>query len=163
MLRLSACTKKSSETLREWGAAQPQGDDLTDILGKVSFLFEQLGKAQAKYAEHLSTFRSYFKDLRTREEGYLALRRARDALQGKIDSADKQNQKTSAEHKEKANVSQPNDRLFIYLSQPFPADSRCLQCGLERAKTVSCVFTVGSDGSESKADHDEVHAHAGTN
>lgn len=105
MARLAQSTKKSSETLRDWGAAQTQSDDLTDILGKVSFLFDQLSKSQAKYAEHLQTVRSHFKDLRAREEQYLQLRRARDVLQSKIDSADKTLNKTSAEHKDRASVS----------------------------------------------------------
>lgn len=124
MLRLSVSTKKSCDSLREWGANQVAGEDLNDVLSKVSFLFEQLGKAQAKFAEHLQTYRSHFKDLRAREENYLALRRARDALQAKIDSADKQLAKTGAEHKDRLTVC----RFCLYAfptSHCFPLTNYC--------------------------------------
>lgn len=97
--RLSNDTRKAAEALREYGNSE--GDDLADILPKVGFLFEQLAKAEAKYSEHVSTYRLFFKTLRTREEGLMAMRKSKEQLQGRIESAEKQLGKTSAEHKER--------------------------------------------------------------
>jgi hypothetical protein len=69
---------------------------------KLSFLLDQLSKAQNQYAEHESTVRLHYKTLRTREENFIALRKAKDALASRIESAERQLAKTSAEHKDRA-------------------------------------------------------------
>lgn len=97
--RLSQDTLKCSNALRDYGNAE--GDDLEDILSKLSFLLDQLSKAQAAHAEHEATVRLHFKTLRTREENFIALKKSKDSLQNRIESAERQFAKTSAEHKDR--------------------------------------------------------------
>lgn len=63
-------------------------------------LANDLAKAEEEYADHLSNFRMYFKQLRTREEKFSQLKKNKDTLQGKIDSAEKKLAKMSPEHKD---------------------------------------------------------------
>jgi DNA repair ATPase RecN len=78
-----------------------------DTLGKVTkLLANDLAKAEEEYADHLSNFRMYFKQLRTREERFSQLKKNKDSLQGKIDAAEKKLAKMSPEHKDLATLSQ---------------------------------------------------------
>lgn len=69
-------------------------------------LANDLAKAEEEYADHLANFRMYFKQLRTREEKFSQLKKNRDSLQGKIDSAEKKLSKMSPEHKDLATWTQ---------------------------------------------------------
>lgn len=63
-------------------------------------LANDLAKAEEEYADHLANFRMYFKQLRTREEKFSQLKKNKDSLQGKIDSAEKKLAKMNPEHKD---------------------------------------------------------------
>ena len=87
--RLSQDRTKSSVALREWGAAEGQGSDLDDVLGKVATLFEYQSTAENRFAEHNSNFRLHFKAIRTREEHIAILRKTQRDLAARIDGQDK--------------------------------------------------------------------------
>lgn len=75
--------------------------DYQDALGKVAKLLgNDLVKADEEFAEHLQTFRTYFKSLRTREEKFSTMKKNKDSLQNKIDNADKKISKMNPEHKD---------------------------------------------------------------
>lgn len=81
-------------------------------MGKVAkLLANDLAKAEEEYAEHLSNFRMYFKQLRTREERFSQLKKNKETLQGKIDSAEKKLAKMSPEHKDLATWTQKLSEL----------------------------------------------------
>jgi DNA repair ATPase RecN len=78
---------------------------LQDTLGKVAKLLgNDLARAEEEYAEHLNSYRLYFKGLRDREEKFSALKKNKHALQGRIDSTEKKLAKMSPENKELANT-----------------------------------------------------------
>lgn len=80
---------------------------IQDTLGKVAkLLANDLAKAEEEYADHLANFRMYFKQLRTREEKFSQLKKNKDTLQGKIDSAEKKLSKMNPEHKDLATLTQ---------------------------------------------------------
>lgn len=104
-VRVANDLRKASHALDEW--AQSEGPDLADTLGKVAkLLANDLAKAEEEYADHLANFRMYFKQLRTREEKFSQLKKNKDTLQGKIDSAEKKLSKMSPEHKDLATWTQ---------------------------------------------------------
>lgn len=78
---------------------------MQDTIGKVAKLLgNDLAKAEEEFSEHLQTYRVYFKDLRTREEKFSALKKSKDNLQSKIDATDKKLSKLNPEHKDIPNL-----------------------------------------------------------
>ncbi|GAA96575.1 uncharacterized protein L969DRAFT_94964 [Mixia osmundae IAM 14324] len=96
--RLALDMKRSSEAIREWAATQ--GDDLNDVLSKVSVLYDILASSHSRFSEHDSTYRIHYKSLRKREEDFIALRKNRDSLAGKISSAENKLGRMSSENKD---------------------------------------------------------------
>lgn len=89
---------KSAEALKNW--AGTEGEDLQDVLGKLSLLFDSYGTAQNRLNAHLSTIRQHFKSVRTREEGLAELRARKRSLGSKIESVEKKLSKMGPENKE---------------------------------------------------------------
>jgi hypothetical protein len=57
-----------------------------DVLGKVTTLFDWLGKAETTFCEHGGNSRLKFKDIRSREEELSTLKKSRDSLAGRIEA-----------------------------------------------------------------------------
>lgn len=70
------------------------------MLTKVSILFDYLSTAEKAYADHNERFRLHFKDIRTREEDFAALRKRDEQLASKIDSLEKKVSKMKEENKD---------------------------------------------------------------
>ncbi|GAA5868426.1 hypothetical protein JCM1840_006992 [Sporobolomyces johnsonii] len=96
--RLSVERTKASNALRDWGNGE--GEDLGDVLTKVSQLYEHLAQAEVAYAEHNANYRLKFKEIRTMEENLAALKRTRDSQASKIDAQDRKVSKMKEEHKD---------------------------------------------------------------
>ncbi|CAO1629476.1 unnamed protein product [Sympodiomycopsis kandeliae] len=88
----------NAESLKAW--ADDEGDDLNDILGKMSLLFDNYTTAHTRLNTHLSTLRLHFKSIRTREEGLAELKSRKRSLQSKIESVEKKLTKMGPENKE---------------------------------------------------------------
>ncbi|KAH8921728.1 hypothetical protein BT69DRAFT_300916 [Atractiella rhizophila] len=98
MSTLSAETHKAAEALRVWGKIE--GDDLGDVLGKITILLDQLSTAENKYAEHNATYRQYFKAVRTREEALVQLKKTKESVAARIEALEKKLSKMNPEHKD---------------------------------------------------------------
>ncbi|GAA5950180.1 hypothetical protein JCM3765_004232 [Sporobolomyces pararoseus] len=96
--KLSADQSRASNAIRDWGYAE--GDDLGDVLAKVSQLFDYLASAELAYAEHSTQYRLKFKEIRTMEENLSSLRRSRDQQGGKIEAQERKVSKMKEEHKD---------------------------------------------------------------
>ncbi|GAA5855402.1 hypothetical protein JCM8547_007812 [Rhodosporidiobolus lusitaniae] len=96
--RVAVERDRSSAALREWGNSE--GDDLRDVLDKVTKLFEYLSKAEVAYCEHNGNSRLKFKDIRTREENLATLKKSRDSLQGRIEAHERKVSKMKEENKD---------------------------------------------------------------
>ncbi|GAA6060707.1 hypothetical protein JCM10212_003328 [Sporobolomyces blumeae] len=96
--RLSGDRTRASNALRDWGYVE--GDDLGDVLAKVSQLYDYLAQAELAYAEHSSQYRLKFKEIRTMEENLSTLRRSRDQQGGKIEAQERKVSKMKEEHKD---------------------------------------------------------------
>ncbi|GAA5915542.1 uncharacterized protein JCM6883_000286 [Sporobolomyces salmoneus] len=96
--KLSADKSRASNAIRDWGHAE--GDDLGDVLSKVSQLFDYLAQAELAYAEHSVQYRLKFKEIRTMEENLSSLRRSRDQQGGKIEAQERKVSKMKEEHKD---------------------------------------------------------------
>ncbi|GAA5930646.1 hypothetical protein JCM1841_006826 [Sporobolomyces salmonicolor] len=96
--RLSVERIKASNALRDWGNGE--GEDLGDVLTKVSQLYEHLAQAEVAYAEHNANYRLKFKEIRTLEENLAALKRTRDSQASKIEAQDRKVSKMKEEHKD---------------------------------------------------------------
>ena len=78
-----------------------------DTLGKVAKLLgNDLARAEEEYAEHVNSYRLYFKGLREREEKFSALKKNKNSLQSKIDNAEKKLAKMNPENKDLPNLTQ---------------------------------------------------------
>lgn len=69
-------------------------------------LGNDLARAEEEYADHVNSYRLYFKGLREREEKFSALKKNKNSLQGKIDSAEKKLAKMNPENKDLPNLTQ---------------------------------------------------------
>ncbi|GAA6019298.1 hypothetical protein JCM11491_001308 [Sporobolomyces phaffii] len=96
--KLSADQLRASNAIRDWGYTE--GDDLGDVLAKVSQLYDYLAQAEMAYAEHSVQYRLKFKEIRTMEENLASLRRSRDQQGGKIEAQERKVSKMKEEHKD---------------------------------------------------------------
>lgn len=90
--------RKSNDTLKVW--AEGEGEDLGDVLGKLSILLDHYVSAQTRFGSHLSTLRLHFKSIRTREEAFSDLKNRKRALGNRIESVEKKLAKMGPENKE---------------------------------------------------------------
>lgn len=86
-VRLSNDYRKAADALKEWGLAE--GDDLADVLPKLSILLGHLADAQARFSDHDGTYRIHFKSVRMREENLAALKKNKETVSGKIVALEK--------------------------------------------------------------------------
>ncbi|GAA5885291.1 hypothetical protein JCM16303_005990 [Sporobolomyces ruberrimus] len=96
--KLSADQSRASNAIRDWG--HTEGEDLGDVLAKVSQLYDYLAQAELNYAEHSVQYRLKFKEIRTMEENLASLRRSRDQQGGKIEAQERKVSKMKEEHKD---------------------------------------------------------------
>ncbi|PWN47370.1 hypothetical protein IE53DRAFT_371514 [Violaceomyces palustris] len=96
--KAAADFKKNAESLKTW--AEEEGDDLKDVLGKISLLFDQYSTAQNRLNSHLSTIRLHYKSIRTREESLSDLKNRKRSLGSRIESVEKKLAKMGPENKE---------------------------------------------------------------
>ncbi|KDN53145.1 hypothetical protein K437DRAFT_271928 [Tilletiaria anomala UBC 951] len=89
---------KNVEAIKNWG--NEQGEDLRDVLSKVSVLWETYPSSVQRFNSHLSTIRLHFKAVRTREEMLAELKSRKRSLASKIESVEKKLAKMSPENKE---------------------------------------------------------------
>ncbi|KAI9606480.1 hypothetical protein KEM48_001846 [Puccinia striiformis f. sp. tritici PST-130] len=61
-----------------------EGDDLADILPKMSILLCHLADAQSRFSDHDGTYRIHFKSIRMREESLATLKKSKETIQAKI-------------------------------------------------------------------------------
>jgi hypothetical protein len=73
--------------LKEWGLNE--GDDLADILPKLSILLGHLADAQSRFSDHDGTYRIHFKSIRMREESLAALKKSKETIHAKITGLEK--------------------------------------------------------------------------
>ncbi|KNZ60745.1 hypothetical protein VP01_1506g4 [Puccinia sorghi] len=96
--KLSVDYRKAAEALKEWGLNE--GDDLSDILPKLSILLCHLADAQSRFSDHDGTYRIHFKSIRMREESLAALKKGKETIQSKIAGLEKKTAKLSSENKD---------------------------------------------------------------
>ncbi|PLW31865.1 hypothetical protein PCANC_03617 [Puccinia coronata f. sp. avenae] len=96
--KLSVDYRKAAEALKEWGLSE--GDDLADILPKLSILLCHLADAQSRFSDHDGTYRMHFKSIRMREESLTALKKSKETVQTKIPGLEKKITKMSSENKD---------------------------------------------------------------
>ncbi|MBW0462252.1 hypothetical protein O181_001967 [Austropuccinia psidii MF-1] len=96
--RLASDYRKAAEGLKEWGMGE--GDDLADVLPKLSTLLCHLADAQARFSDHDATYRMHFKGVRMREETLSSLKKSKESIQSKITSLEKKITKMSSENKD---------------------------------------------------------------
>jgi len=96
--KLSVDYRKAAEALKEWGLNE--GDDLSDILPKLSILLCHLADAQSRFSDHDGTYRIHFKSIRMREESLAALKKGKETIQSKIPGLEKKIAKLSSENKD---------------------------------------------------------------
>ncbi|PWN23904.1 hypothetical protein BCV69DRAFT_296213 [Microstroma glucosiphilum] len=90
----------NGDALKAWG--EGEGEELSDVLSKLSLLFDHYMGAQERLNSHLSTLRLHFKSVRSREEGLASLKSKKRALASKIESVEKKLSKMGPENKELA-------------------------------------------------------------
>ncbi|PWY97940.1 hypothetical protein BCV70DRAFT_43370 [Testicularia cyperi] len=90
--------KKNAEALKTWAA--DQGDDLNDVCGKLSLLYDHYAASQNRLNSHLSTVRLHFKSVRTREEAFADLKARKRSLGSDIEKVEKKLAKMGPENKE---------------------------------------------------------------
>lgn len=88
----------NAEALKAWGDGE--GDDLSDVLSKMSLLLDNYSTAHTRLNTHLSTLRLHFKSIRTREEELANLKARKRSLASKIESVEKKLAKMGPENKE---------------------------------------------------------------
>ncbi|KAA1087489.1 hypothetical protein PGT21_032512 [Puccinia graminis f. sp. tritici] len=96
--KLSVDYRKAAEALKEWGLNE--GDDLADILPKLSILLGHLADAQSRFSDHDGTYRIHFKSIRMREESLAALKKSKETIHAKITGLEKKITKMSSENKD---------------------------------------------------------------
>ncbi|KAI9602640.1 hypothetical protein H4Q26_001931 [Puccinia striiformis f. sp. tritici PST-130] len=96
--KLSVDYRKAAEALKEWGLNE--GDDLADILPKMSILLCHLADAQSRFSDHDGTYRIHFKSIRMREESLATLKKSKETIQAKIIGLEKKITKMSSENKD---------------------------------------------------------------
>lgn len=96
--KLSVDYRKAADALKEWGLNE--GDDLADILPKLSILLGHLADAQSRFSDHDGTYRIHFKSIRMREESLTALKKSKETVQAKIATLEKKITKMSSENKD---------------------------------------------------------------
>lgn len=89
---------KTAESIKAWAANE--GEDLQDVLGKLSLLFDHYATSQNRFNAHLSTIRQHFKSIRSREESLAELRARKRSLGTKIEGVERKLHKMSPENKE---------------------------------------------------------------
>lgn len=89
---------KTAEAIKNWSTSE--GEDLNDVLGKLSLLFDSYATSQTRLNAHLSTIRQHFKSVRTREEALADMRARKRSLGSKIESVEKKLAKMGPENKE---------------------------------------------------------------
>lgn len=90
--------KKNSEALKTWCAEE--GDDLNDVVGKISLLLDHYSASQNRLNSHLSNVRLHFKSIRTREETYADLKSRKRSLGSDIEKVERKLSKMGPENKE---------------------------------------------------------------
>ncbi|CAO1618638.1 unnamed protein product [Parajaminaea phylloscopi] len=88
----------NAEAIKAWG--EGEGEDLSDVLSKLSLLFDHYTAAQTRFDSHLATLRLHFKSIRTREEGLADLKAKKRSLASKIESVERKLAKMGPENKE---------------------------------------------------------------
>ncbi|UZJ56761.1 hypothetical protein CBS101457_006081 [Exobasidium rhododendri] len=89
---------KAAESIKIW--ADAEGEDLQDVLGKLSLLLEHYTTSQNRFNNHLSTIRQHFKSIRTREESLADMKGKKRSLGSKIEGVEKRLAKMGPENKE---------------------------------------------------------------
>lgn len=89
---------RTAESIKNWSTTE--GEDLNDVLGKLSLLFDSYATSQTRLNAHLSTIRQHFKSVRTREEALADLRARKRSLGSKIEGVEKKLAKMGPENKE---------------------------------------------------------------
>lgn len=89
---------KTAEAIKNWSTSE--GEDLNDVLGKLSLLFDSYATSQTRLNAHLSTIRQHFKSVRTREEALADMRARKRSLGSKIEGVEKKLAKMGPENKE---------------------------------------------------------------
>ncbi|KAE8211900.1 hypothetical protein CF327_g4397 [Tilletia walkeri] len=90
--------KDTADALKAWG--ESEGEDLSDVMGKMCTLYHQYEAGVERFNAHLSNFRLHFKSIRTREEGLSDLKARKRALAARIDSLEKKLAKMGPENKQ---------------------------------------------------------------
>ena len=90
--------KKNADALKAW--CTDEGEDLYDVLGKLSVLFDHYSNAQNRLNSHLSTERLHFKSIRTREESLADLKSRKRSLGSNIEKVERKLAKMGPENKE---------------------------------------------------------------
>lgn len=150
----------NADSIKAWGDGE--GDDLSDILSKMSLLFDNYTTAHTRLNTHLSTLRLHFKSIRTREEGLAELKSRKRSLASKIESVERKLSKMGPENKELMKTTSTlkehrseMDALNIELATEEAAigdfkrrttkEAMGLKCGglLEFAEKVTIIAEIG--------------------
>ncbi|PWN30548.1 hypothetical protein BDZ90DRAFT_229564 [Jaminaea rosea] len=94
----STAWQTTTNALKAW--SEGEGEDLADVLSKLSLLFGHYSAAHTRFDNHLSTLRLHFKSIRTREEGLADLKSRKRNLASKIESVERKLSKMGPENKE---------------------------------------------------------------